>query len=607
MSDDLYGSERREFMISVMNFFKTELGIAQVDYNAEKFQININDGCIYLGNAFDEFKACKSDEAKQEVLQRFLSGMLSATRVFAFEEVRELLLPVVRDRMLAENQEIAASAATTVEELKQIHANLAGEIVGEHYVSMLAVDSEDSISFVHPSVANEWNTPIEDLMKIAVENLSKISSKAFVEVSDGVFVSGWQDTYDTSRILLTDKIREECKVKGHHLAFLPNRDYVFITGSDDALGIEVVLDMCKDLENSARPLYMVPLVLQENRWEVFYPNEYHPCYHELRLARIRGLSGIYDHSQMTLEEKLAEDVFLAKFTALGSEESPEVFTMCVWSCKSLLPKTEWINFIEVDKNTERGESLGLARWEDVETHLGNKFTITLPYPPRVLVSDLNKGQLQGMKLQKDFPRVEAQPKMALPVVPYMEALNSARERFMFTYDSLLEAMKGQEKSAPEVMFEAPGDAPLPFRVKRVDYLVNENGSLQTTLIEGASIPIAPREYKTAEGLRLTLKSISWQFVEFACNKFDSSNSKFMEWCTYWMDLDDKFASNEDGLSGVLHFVSNPECADEETIFYVDFGSAPLKCFSSLMEVLSEIGVRQVTARTPWNTLLRSGD
>jgi hypothetical protein len=606
MPDDPFSDERRDFMIAVMNFFKLELGIEHVEYNAEKFQIVLNDGgYINLANAFDEFKNIATEEARQEMLHRYLGGLMSTNQDLLFDEVRERLLPAVRDRMLVENQELDASEAKTIAEIKQLTPNLAGTIIGEHYVSMLAVDNKDSISFVAKAIVDLWRIPLEELIQIAMENLRKMSSKGFVEVSDGVFVSGWQDTYDTSRILLTDKVREECKVQGQHLAFLPNRDYVFITGSDDTVGIKIVLDMCKDLENAPRPLYMVPLVLQENAWQVFYPNQFHPCFHELNFARIIGLSGIYAHSKQTLEEKLEEDVFVATYSAFGSEESPEIFTMCVWTCKSLLPKTQWINFMDVDPKTEEGTSLGVARWEDVEQLFGDKFATTLKYPPRVLVGDLDKESLRGLKLQKDFPQIEPKADSEPPVVPFMDAVNKARERFMFTYFRLLEEMKGREKSAPEVMFEQPGDQPLVFRVKRIDYLVNADQNLQTTLIESQSIPIAPREYKTAEGMTLILKSLTWQFVEFACNKFDITNAKFMEWCTYWMDLEDEFPRDENGLGGVLHFVSQPFEEENETVFYVDFGSAPLKCFSSLLEVLSQVGVRNVTVRTPWNTLLRS--
>jgi hypothetical protein len=249
MPDDPFNDERRDFMIAVMNFFKLELGIEHVEYNAEQFQIKLNDGSyINLANAFDEFKYIKSEEAKLEMLHRYLGGLLSTNREFGLDEVRDRLLPAVRDRMLVENQELDISEAKTIAELKQLKPNLIGTVVGEHYVSMLVVDNKDSISFVAKAIVDEWKTPLKDLMKIAMENLSKISLKGFVEVSDGVFVSGWQDTYDTSRILLTDKVREECKVQGQHLAFLPNRDYVFITGSDDAVGIKIVLDRCKDLE-----------------------------------------------------------------------------------------------------------------------------------------------------------------------------------------------------------------------------------------------------------------------------------------------------------------------------------------------------------------------
>lgn len=605
MSTDL-DNARQEFMTSVLQFVKEHLGIDDVEYDSEKFQIKSENWFFFLGNAFHEFNACKSDEEKQDVLERYLSDLrVSRLEEWKFEDVSTRLLPSVRDRLLIENTELEQADKTTVERLTSLPQVFPRRVVGEHYISMVAIDNEKSISYVNQGVIDSWNKPFDELMDIATENLRNISSSGFVEIADGVYASGWQDTFDTSRILLTDKVRTECTVQGDHLAFLASRDHAFITGSDDIPGIKMVLEICKELEASPRPLYMVPLILVGDEWQVFDAPEFHPCQHDLKFAKVIALSAIYQESQNILNEKLTDDVFVATFTALQSKDSDDIYTVCVSACKSLLPKVEWIDFMNVDMQTEQAKSLGKARWEEVEALFGSGFSTTLSYPPRVLVDEATPDQLQKLNLVEDFPVSGTAQSSAPPAVrAYEDVIIQSRERFINAYKQVVEDYKGNPGCGPEIIVQQTEiEAPELFRTKRIDFLITENEQYHAIVIEGRSTSVEPNEYKLKNGISLFLKPSSWTCMEFICDKFDSESLKFLDWCNYWMDLNETFVQDEHGLSGVLHSISMPISDDVSTTFVVDFGSAPIIAFDSLLDALSDIGVKNVMIRTPWNVLL----
>lgn len=605
MSTDL-DTTRQEFMTSVMNFLKEQFGIENVEYDSEKFQIKAGDWSFFLGNAYHEFNACKTDKEKQDVIERYLRDVrLGAEDDWKLDDVRTRLLPSVRDRQLIENTELDYSESSSVEDLKSLPQGFPRTIVGTHYVSMIAIDSERSISYVNKTVIDGWKISFDELMKIAMENLKAISTSIFVEIADGVFASAWQDTYDTSRILLTDKVREECKVQGQHLAFLASRDHVFITGSDDIPGIKMVLEICKELETSPRPLYMVPLFLDGDEWKVFDAPEFHPCQHELKYAKVIALSAIYQDSQNTLNAKLKDDIFVASFTALQSKDSEDIYTVCVWACKSLLPKTEWVDFMDVDMKTEQAKSLGKARWEEVEAFFGDRFSTTLAYPPRVFLDDFSLEQLQGLKLVEDFPLSGTGQSLAPPAVrAYEDVIIQTRERFINAYRQVVDDHRGKPGCGPEIIVQQTElEAPAVYKTKRIDFLITEDEQYHAIVIEGRSTSVEPNEYKMKSGLSLFLKPVSWTCMEFICDKFDTEALQFVDWYKYWMDIDETFPQDTDGLSGVLHSITVPTTDDATTSFVVDFGSAPIAAFDSLLDALSALGVKSVLLRTPWNVLL----
>jgi hypothetical protein len=68
----------------------------------------------------------------------------------------------------------------------------------------------------------------------------------------------------------------------------------------------------------------------------------------------------------------------------------------------------------------------------------------------------------------------------------------------------------------------------------------------------------------------------------------------------WFDLTEENEPDSDGLSGVVHFISDPESSDGGFTFIVDLGSASIDAFGELLDCLIEMGVETclIGARKP---------
>ena len=65
------------------------------------------------------------------------------------------------------------------------------------------------------------------------------------------------------------------------------------------------------------------------------------------------------------------------------------------------------------------------------------------------------------------------------------------------------------------------------------------------------------------------------------------------WFAQWVDLEGKREPDEDGLSGVVHFCSEPLAEGGGYLIEIDFGSAPLAAFTELLGVIAEMGATEV--------------
>ncbi len=70
-------------------------------------------------------------------------------------------------------------------------------------------------------------------------------------------------------------------------------------------------------------------------------------------------------------------------------------------------------------------------------------------------------------------------------------------------------------------------------------------------------------------------------------------SNLRGWFDRWFDGDDTRQADEQGLNGVVHFLSDPAHHASAATFQVDFGSASVEAFEELLDALRDSGATKI--------------
>ena len=232
-----------------------------------------------------------------------------------------------------------------------------------------------------------------EAMEVARENLSALPAK-FVgpQSGEGAYLSATGDSYDASRLLLTDIIRQ-FKVKGDPVAMIPNRENLVVVGSEDAEGLSGMLKMATEALKQPRPISGIALRLDGDEWVPWLPDVSHPLYKDFQRLHLQSLGQDYAEQKDLLDklhEKKGEDVFVASFSAIQAPDG-RVFSYATWTetTNSLLPKTDALVLGRV------GGEPRMVEWQKVMDVAGDLMEPLDIYPPRYRVREFPSGKAVG--------------------------------------------------------------------------------------------------------------------------------------------------------------------------------------------------------------------
>ena len=249
----------------------------------------------------------------------------------------------------------------------------------------MAFDLPEAVRTISQGDLDDWGVSYYEAMEVARRNLES-TEFAFAGIGDNLYASLTGDTYDATRLLRTELIRS-LDVKGDHIAMVPNRDSLLITGSEDEEGLNLMYSFAeKALNDEPRPMIATALRLDGDEWVNWMPSEDHPLWEPLRALELKFLFQEYEDQKSILDatfEAELDQTFVASFSAVEKKDSGELVSYCVWSegVEALLPKAHKIVFV-------RGEDdlPALARWERVTSVVGHRLEQTDFYPARFRVS-----------------------------------------------------------------------------------------------------------------------------------------------------------------------------------------------------------------------------
>lgn len=177
-------------------------------------------------------------------------------------------------------------------------------------------------------------------------------------------------------------------------------------------------------------------------------------------------------------------------------------------------------------------------------------------------------------------------------------VDQVREHYVSAYLELLRAFRAAHSPAgPEVLLEIPRETSYPFRLYRVDMASNSDAGLKIEEVNlSAHLAFQEVVAYSVNDARISLQPIAWNAVEFQVrSEFD--RAALDAWALQWLDVDDEREQDLNGLQGVIHSISKPEVRGEVFEFSVDFGSAPVEAFGSLIALLSSTGAREIEIKS----------
>ncbi|MBV1880993.1 MAG: hypothetical protein KUG82_05130 [Pseudomonadales bacterium] len=390
-----------------------------IDKKALQINYNAHDSRMPISAIFSDLKLL--DGHKREACIR--DWIKSSFEEFdvdlenEFNTVASHLLLGIRTRAGLESRQLQQKLEGKSEDEETL-----GEIsvLGGNLVLEFLVDDNGFSRISNASDFKLWGVELEEVRSFAIANLWKKSDAPYLQIAEGVWQSPWQDGYDSSRILLVDKLRE-LEVIGETVVFIPSRDHLLVVGSEDVEALErVVVTSEMVLSQTAHPLTGQPYVIRDAGVEVFCPPPEHPAYGLAKRAEYYSIALEYKFQKQLLEKIFNSeniDIFVASYTVKerGEDDVSELAdsdkddnsnkgatanlsdvrysSYCVWSegITSWLPESEEIVFCQAGQDGQFN-AIATATWKDCKAHLEKYFHKIESYPARWEVKEFPSSE-----------------------------------------------------------------------------------------------------------------------------------------------------------------------------------------------------------------------
>ena len=364
-----------------------------IGYDAEEFRLVVEGEAkrfFNLANIYREYCATPSARRGQALRHYVRSWFARRKGVPAtFEDVVADLLPAVRNRCQFEITRLKAQ----VDGLPFL--DWPHRVVADHLAVSLVYALPEVLVQVHRQNLADWGRSFEEALDAACNNLREISGQQWTSPCPGVWTSPWRDNHDASRLVLTDLV-QALAVRGAHVAMVPNRDTLIVTGSKDERGLAHMAVLAEKALDGARPITGHAFLLDDETWLPWLPATDHPLHDQFHLLQLQSLGRDYAAQKDLLDafhEKTGQHIWVASYSAVKDEETGNAHSYCVWSrgVETLLPQAEEVYFI-VPQGERSGEVVARGSWDRVRQVVGRLMERHGGYPLRYRVNDFPTPQ-----------------------------------------------------------------------------------------------------------------------------------------------------------------------------------------------------------------------
>ncbi|TCV82706.1 hypothetical protein [Sulfurirhabdus autotrophica] len=355
-------------------------------YEAAEFRLLVDNGTnqiFNLGNAYRDY--CKVPKIEREtVLIKYTSGLNSPTLPTNFEEAKKNIMPTIKGMGQMEYVRLLNRLNNQESNTSNFDASMT---FSDDAVVMLAYDTEHTMTSIGHTELQNWGISLEDAIEIALSNLRDRTVDNFGDLDNGVLVGQWNDSYDTSRVLLSDVIYRS-NVKNDPIIMIPSRGCILLTSSSNIAGQLRMVDYAfESIEKDGRFVSSAMYQLCDGKISQYQPNNEDV---KVKLEELKYHNTAEDYvSQKELLEKIHEatgvDIFVATYSLVRGKENNKLSSFCTWTkdVDTLLPRTDFVAFVVTDAAEE--QKVKIVTWNDAIS-IGDEFLSEVEgYPVRYRV------------------------------------------------------------------------------------------------------------------------------------------------------------------------------------------------------------------------------
>lgn len=368
---------REKFVKAVLGTLRS-IGYDDVAYDENLFAIRVaGDRTLMLGNIYGHYQTLSGPDAENYLTGALVGLVQEAEMPRSFDEARTRLHPGVRDRTFVESARLMAEMSS------EPFTPIPYRPLGSTIVATLLIDAPTSIMTVNEENLRDWTTGFDEAMAAAVANLLPKSTDAtWGRVIDGVYASMWNDDYDASRLLLdavVDELVRDLGIEGDPVAFVPHRNLLILTGSEDVNGLNTAMQLAEENLDHPGQISARPIVRRKGSWDDFEVAADHPVAAGIDRLKQADLALAHGAVVPLIQQLVGEDLYVA--SCILTEKDGVIYTTTAWSegAPALIPKTDRILFYRSE------EESWMVEWEAAEQVVGDLFQPTDYYPARLRV------------------------------------------------------------------------------------------------------------------------------------------------------------------------------------------------------------------------------
>lgn len=329
-------------------------------YDAAGFRLLLAGGALRLHRLFESFS--EQDEEGRAVLLRQVLENLSSPTVPGWNESRAHVIPRLYSR-------------TVIEETRLHGAELPHVLLTDNVALTLALEHRG----ITGADLESWGVSFEEALEVALANLRAASSAPPRLLAPGLFAGNWNDANDSARVLMLLELN--LPLKGDPVVFMPTREALFITGSEDTEGLGHALER---LGQHGHAVTVVPFRHADGAWTRFEVEVDHP-----HSARLRKLAFDDRYQEYAEQKGLLDSLFRVQgrqvevASCSGYRLKDGSVMTCSWvnGVETLLPETDRVMLVD-NKLPEEDRVVSEPTWAELLERLGRRMTLTEHWPPR---------------------------------------------------------------------------------------------------------------------------------------------------------------------------------------------------------------------------------